>query len=97
MPALLRYLLPLACLCLVMTTFAQEAPKGCFIRFRVDALPTGQTKLQVTGYLKIHASPWVTKPFTLFDGEIDRLLGQLFQHLSVIRLRGPIPFALGAN
>ena len=45
-------------------------PVGSFIRFRVDALPPGQAKLQVTAIMKIHASPWVTKSFTLTPADI---------------------------
>ena len=43
---------------------AQEQA-GSFVRFRVDALPEGKAQLVVTGVMKIHRAPWVTKSFPL--------------------------------
>jgi len=40
-------------------------PEGSFIRFRVDALPPGQVKMQITASMKVHYSPWTTKAFSL--------------------------------
>ncbi|MCX5661111.1 MAG: HEAT repeat domain-containing protein [Planctomycetota bacterium] len=44
-------------------------PVGSFVRFRVDALPPETANLKVTGYLKIHSSPWNTQPFALTPKE----------------------------
>ncbi|MCX5659639.1 MAG: HEAT repeat domain-containing protein [Planctomycetota bacterium] len=44
---------------------AADAPAGCFVRFKVEALPPGQKSLAVTAFMKIHASPWATPHFAL--------------------------------
>ncbi len=48
----------------------QPAPAaGCFVRFRVDALPAGAKSLAVTAIMKIHTSPWNTPAFPLTPKE----------------------------
>ncbi len=37
---------------------ASNAPAGCFLRFRVDQLPAGQTQLNITAGMQVHYAPW---------------------------------------
>lgn len=45
--------------------------RGSFVRFRVDALPEGAKELMVSGTLRMHNSPWVTKPFNLIPAPVS--------------------------